>query len=248
MKSAAEINRSYYDAQSAGREDYWRHMAAPRFRVRRILSIIAGYNSSDSVVDLGCGNGALLEEIAARLPEARLAGVDLSSEQLRQNKERLPNIDWYCADLQEQPSFAASTFNVVVASEVIEHLDKPLALLRHAFALAAADAMLIVTTQSGPVGATERSVGHQRHFTADELTALLRDAGWTPVRVWNEGFPFHNLSKWWANRDAEASMERFGGKPYGVRERFICALLRGAFYLNSRQRGAQLFAVGRRDS
>lgn len=247
MKSAAEINRSYYDAPSAGREDYWRFMAAPRFRVRRILSLLEPLHPA-SIVDLGCGNGALLEEIAARFPQARLAGIDLSPAQLQRNAERMPAIDWRCADLQQPAALSSPQFDVVVASEIIEHLDDPLAMLRHAHALASGGGTLIVTTQSGRVGVTERLVGHQRHFTAAALTELLQHAGWTPLRVWNEGLPFHDLSKWWANRNPEGSMDRFGAKRYGVRERIICALLRGAFHLNSRRRGAQLFAVARRDA
>ena len=246
MKSAAEINRSYYDAPSAGREDYWRYMAAPRFRVRRILSLLRPLRPG-SIADLGCGNGALLAEIAAHFPAARLAGFDLSPAQLQRNTQRMPNVEWHCADLQQRNAFSAQQFDAVVASEIIEHLDDPPALLRNAYALTSDGGTLIITTQSGRVGKTERLVGHQRHFTAGELAELLRQSGWKNVRVWNEGLPFHDLSKWWANRNPEGSMDRFGARRYGVRERVICALLRAAFRLNSRRRGAQLFAVARRD-
>ena len=94
---------------------------------------------------------------------------------------------------------------------------------------------------------TERRVGHVRHFSRDDMLSLLSAAGFCPVRVWNCGFPFHDLSKWYANRDPDRSMARFGDRPYGVWETTIAALLRVAFTLNSRRRGAQLFALARRD-
>ena len=138
-------------------------------------------------------------------------------------------------------------WDVVVASEILEHLDDAETFLKNALRLATPGrGRLLLTTQSGPVRETERRVGHRRHFTRDVLALLLRNTGWAEPRVWNAGFPFHDLSKWWANRNPESSFRRFGDRSYGPRERLICALLRGAFALNSRSRGAQLYAVARR--
>ena len=80
------------------------------------------------------------------------------------------------------------------------------------------------------------------------MKRALADAGWTPLRVWNCGFPFHDLSKWYANRDPDASMREFADRPYGVREDLICYALRAAFRVNSRSHGAQLFAVAQRSA
>ena len=244
MSSVAR-NRDYYEALSPGREDYWRYMAAPRMRVARILSLLRRLRPR-SIVDLGCGNGALLEEIRAAWPEARLAGVDLSVAQTDANRARMPGIEWIAADLQQPLAASEARFEAVVASEIIEHLDRPELLLQNAARMADRGGRLILTTQSGPLRATERRVGHVRHFEAGEMRALLGECGWTPVEVWNEGFPFHDLSKKWANRDPDASMQRFGGERYGMGERAICFLLRAAFAFNSRRRGAQLFALAER--
>ena len=240
------VNRDYYEAASPAREDYWRYMAAPRARVARIVELVRQL-APKTLVDLGCGNGRLLEEIAAAMPDVRLAGIDLSMRQIEENRARVPEVEWRVADLQHP--MLEDTYHVVVASEVIEHLDDAAMLLRNAHALARRGGHLILTTQSGPLRETERRVGHVRHFTAAELRALLEQTGWTPLPVWNEGWPFHDLSKWWANRDADASMARFGGdEGYGFREKAICFALRAAFRLNSRRRGAQLYALARKDA
>ena len=247
--SSFDRNREYYEALPPGREDYWRYMAAPRHRMARIKRLLARIAPS-SVVDLGCGNGQLLSELHARWPHVRLAGVDLSAPRIEANRESIPEIEWICADLQQPVGGATAPlpqeFDTVIASEIIEHLDNPALLLSHARSFARQDGHLILSTQSGPVRETERRVGHVRHFTRGELWALLDGAGWTPLRAWNEGFPFHDLSKWWANRDPGGSMERFGSKAYGLRERAVCAALRAAFAFNSSRRGAQLFALARR--
>ncbi|MGH9420370.1 MAG: class I SAM-dependent methyltransferase [Thermoanaerobaculia bacterium] len=239
--SGLESNRAYYEQLQPGRRDYWRYMAAPRHRVATILRLIE-QSPSSSLIDLGCGNGQLLDEIARRFPQMKLAGIDLSENQLQENRERHPSIAWMAADLQK-PVEASDRFDVVVASEIIEHLDQPEALLRNAALLARPGGMLILTTQSGTIRETERRVGHIRHFDAATLDAMLRATSWTPRRIWNDGFPFHDLSKWWANRDAGSSMKQFGENAYGTKERLICALLRLAFRFNSRTRGAQLFAL-----
>jgi cyclopropane fatty-acyl-phospholipid synthase-like methyltransferase len=236
-----DSNRQYYEQLQPGRRDYWRYMAAPRHRVARILNLL-DQTPARSLIDLGCGNGQLLDEIAKRFPQVKLAGIDLSENQVQENRVREPAIEWIATDLQK-PVEVHDTFDVVVASEIIEHLDQPDALLRNAASMTNAGGMLILTTQSGPIRETERRVGHIRHFHASTLDTMLRNNGWSPRRIWNDGFPFHDLSKWWANRDAGASMQQFGENAYGAKQRLICALLRLAFRFNSRTRGAQLFAL-----
>ena len=240
-----DVNRDYYEAASPGRLDYWRYMAAPRARVSRVLSALRQLAPA-SVVDLGCGDGSLLQEIRVTLPSVRLAGIDLSARQIEENQRRTPEIAWHAANLLE-PVTLPDRFEAVVASEVIEHLDDAEALLRNAAVLASNGGTLVLTTQSGRVGETERRVGHVRHFSRDEMESLLGRCGWDPEGVWNEGFPFHDLSKWWANRDPDASMSRFGGASgYSLREKAICFALRAAFLTNSRRHGAQLYAVARK--
>jgi 2-polyprenyl-3-methyl-5-hydroxy-6-metoxy-1,4-benzoquinol methylase len=247
--TAEATNSEYYGTLSTGRDDYWRKMAAPRFRVARFLRML-GEAPPASLVDLGCGNGMLLREIRERYPRVKLAGVDLSEAQIEANRAQHPGPQWHAIDLDrpiDMPPELADRFEVVVASEIVEHVRDPRTFLSNALKMAVPRfGRLLLSTQSGPLRETERRVGHLRHFTAEDMTQVLLDAGWEPVRVWNEGFPFHDLSKWYANRDPDASMRRFGDERYGLREDLVCMALRMAFRLNSRQRGAQLFALARR--
>ena len=236
--TATDFNREYYEATNAGRDDYWRLMAAPRRRVQMILRLIAAVAEARTLVDIGCGNGALLDAIRARFPRLQLTGIDLSASQIEANRRREPSIEWLVADAQKQ--VIPATFDIVVTSEVVEHLDDAASFLRNAAQLGR---HLILTTQSGTISETERRVGHVHHFPPDEIRDLLTHAGWNPQRVWNEGYPFHNLSKWYAGRNADAMMQRFDSRPYGPAERFACFLLRTAFLFNSRSHGAQLYAV-----
>lgn len=245
---AGAVNTAYYGRLSTGRDDYWRKMAAPRFRVSTFLRLVDA-EPARSLVDLGCGSGSLLADIGARRPDMTLCGVDLSEAQIEANRIGTPLVQWYSTDLDRPLPEAAlppERFDVVVASEIIEHVAHPEFFLANALQLAAPGGRLLLSTQSGPLRETERRVGHVRHFTVDAMRALLERAGWQPIRVWNAGFPFHDLSKWYANLDPDASMRRFGDEGYGWKENLVCWALRSAFRLNSARRGAQLFAIARK--
>ena len=247
MATAEQVNREFYEQALPGQNDYWRKMAAPRFRVRTVMRELKA-RSPSSVVDLGCGGGQLLDEIGRAVPGARLVGVDLSEPQLALNRQRLPQARWVCANVDEEVRWSAEDlgrYDAVTAVEVIEHVDSPGTLLTNARALLKPGGFVVLSTQSGRVGETERRVGHRRHFTTDDIASLLGGAGFRPERVWNAGFPFHDFSKWYANLNPDASMSRFGDKPYGLSEDLVCLGLRVLFRFNSNRLGAQLFAVAR---
>lgn len=247
--SARSVNAEYYMADSPGRVDYWRLMAAPRARASAFLKFIDEY-SPKSLVDLGCGSGWLLKEIGGIHPEISLCGIDFSAAQIDRNRREFPSLRWVVADLDREMSFGeASTekFDAAIAAEIIEHVDDPVLFLKNALALVAKGGMLCLSTQSGRIWETERQVGHRRHFSVGEMRELMASSGWTAVRIWNEGYPFHDLSKFFANRNPRRTMEAYSRAPYGRRQRAVCRLLRLIYGFNSKRRGAQLFALARKD-
>lgn len=244
MNEVNERNRLYYASQTEGLESYWKEMAAPVVRRETFMKLIAEHRPS-SVVDLGCGGGHLLYEIRQRWPQMQLAGVELSDEQIERNRQRSPEIHWMNANL-DAPAAFSHQYECVIASEIIEHVSNPGVFLENAYRLAKPGALLLLSTQSGRVQRTERLVGHFRHYSAPEMTQLLLHSGWTPLKVWNTGFPFQDLSKRVANLRPELSVQHFANRKYGWPQKLVCFLLRLLFRLNSQTRGTQLYAVARR--
>lgn len=66
------------------------------------------------VVDLGCGDGYLIARMIARGHRAaRLIGIDVSAEELRHARVRVPDVGWLHARAQALPLAAASCAAVV---------------------------------------------------------------------------------------------------------------------------------------
>lgn len=248
-KDARGVNVEYYRTDSPGRADYWRLMAAPRARMKRFLKLLKTEPPS-SVVDLGCGSGEILCELRRAFPDVKLCGIDFSPRLIGFNIKRCSETIWRAMDLDVDADFESGllgAFDVVIASEIIEHVEHPDIFLLNALKLARPQGgRLLLSTQTGRISETERRVGHRRHFSRQEMHELLEAAGWKIDRVWNEGCPFHDTAKRMANLRPEKTMQAYSEKPYSLFQKFVCFSLRVAYAFNSKAKGAQLFAVARR--
>lgn len=109
-----------------------------------------------SVVDLGCGEGALLGELVRNPQFTRVLGVDVSHRALQTATRRL-NLDRLSDTQRERVELIQSSatyrddrlvgFDAVVLMEVIEHLDLPRlpALVRSVFARVRPTTVLVTT-------------------------------------------------------------------------------------------------------
>lgn len=83
-----------------------------------------------SVLDLGCGEGFVLEALLEAGLDATLVGVDRSDTAVAHARERIGSrAEIICADVRDLRDLP-HTFDVVMMLEVLEHLDDPDAALR----------------------------------------------------------------------------------------------------------------------
>jgi SAM-dependent methyltransferase len=215
--------------------DMIRYSPAP-FHRRRLILALAREVDFASVMDVGCGNATLLLALRRLRPGVALVGLDIADSVIAEDRAAYPDVEFHQLDIGA--AHLSARCDLVVCSEVLEHVADWRQALRHLRRMCGAH--LILTVPAGRVFPIDRLMGHERHFTLDLLSDGLRDAGFEPVRAWRWGFPFHTLYKRLINLSPEASVRRFSSGSYGVTERAVSTLLTWLFYLNSRRAGAQL--------
>jgi SAM-dependent methyltransferase len=236
MQAPPQADTVDYDKGWTEWGDMIKFSPAPFHRRRLIVALareVAAAGAPASVLDVGCGNGEVLRALAQAFPGARLCGADLSEHVIEENRRRFPHARFAALDLGA--AALPETFDLVVCSEVVEHVRDWEAALANLRAMCAAGRHLVVTVPAGKVFPIDRMMGHVRHFTPDELVAGLARAGFASERVWRWGFPFHTLYKTLINVSPEATMGGFGQARYGWKEKAVAGALTAAFYLNLRQ-------------
>jgi 2-polyprenyl-6-hydroxyphenyl methylase/3-demethylubiquinone-9 3-methyltransferase len=97
------------------------------------------------VLDLGCGNGSLCRVI--RDAGIQVEGCDPSEEGIQQARASNPHIPFTCLSVYDTPpSDWLGQFDVIVSTEVVEHLYDPRALPRLARSLLKPGGVMLVTT------------------------------------------------------------------------------------------------------
>jgi 2-polyprenyl-3-methyl-5-hydroxy-6-metoxy-1,4-benzoquinol methylase len=79
-----------------------------------------------SILDVGCGEGVLIEKWAGRVAPGRVVGIDLEDPVLQAAWEdrRAPNLEYRVMKAENLP-FEDSEFDVATAIEVLEHVPDP---------------------------------------------------------------------------------------------------------------------------
>ncbi|CAN5623271.1 hypothetical protein BH23BAC4_BH23BAC4_16260 [soil metagenome] len=85
--------------------------------------------SPRSILDAGCGEGYVSNLIAERNPQAKLTGIDASEGAIAYAQTNFGHAgDYQVASIFELP-FPDNHFDLVLCSEVLEHLDDPMSAL-----------------------------------------------------------------------------------------------------------------------
>jgi 2-polyprenyl-3-methyl-5-hydroxy-6-metoxy-1,4-benzoquinol methylase len=149
------------------------------------------------LLDAGMGPGHLLRELAAALPTLELAGGDVSPRGLELARRagapgELFPLDLSAPRFNEAYAEHIARYDIVVCSEVLEHLSDDRAAVGHLRDLLAPGGTLLVTVPSGKPTRFDLRIGHLRHYSKRQLATLLAEQGLRPESVVAWGFPFHS--------------------------------------------------------
>lgn len=138
------------------------------------------------IVDVGCGNGAKLIELAARCPGVATIGIDRGAN-LARARASAPALDWREHDLQDGAALPVApgelAGGIVISADVLEHLPDPHKLLAKLRAAHDHAELILLSTPERHLTRGLRDPGppgnpaHVQEWTVRELGALLRAAG-----------------------------------------------------------------------
>ncbi|MEK6281555.1 MAG: class I SAM-dependent methyltransferase [Acidobacteriota bacterium] len=199
------------------------NLTVPDFINRRLDEIIAGfasYRRDGRLLDVGFGAGTLLE--AAGRGGWQAFGVEVS--QKAADHVRGLGFEVFCGTLAEA-HYPSNYFDVVTASEVLEHVTDPEIVLQDIARVLRPGGLLWLTTPHGR-GLSAYLLGlkwsivsppeHLQLFSRDGIKKMLAATGLRPVRVVTEGVnPYELLHGLRAGADQRQATSEHGEKGFG---------------------------------
>lgn len=185
------IENLYDDYYKSARKQEWYDIGAAG-KAENVVKLCKPLNA-DSVLDIGAGNGALLQKVHEGGIGKRLCAVEISDSGLTQLRDRQKSIPG--GALAEVKQFDGvhipypdNSFDLAILSHVIEHVEHPRLLLNEA-ARVARNLYAEVPLEDVSFKRFMRDdwklddTGHINYYTKDIFKRLLQTASWKPVKI-----------------------------------------------------------------
>ncbi len=156
-----------------------------------------------NILDVGCGNGAITQSIAAAFPDREIMAIDLSPDQLTYAREHhaLPNINYMQADADRLPD---GSFAIILSVAVVQYLADIPGFLTAVYQRLVPGGRLWYSTQLVPADEPGRElmravwqafIWHTvSFFSLDEHNAILKNIGFDQVLGFKIASTVENLT------------------------------------------------------
>jgi 2-polyprenyl-3-methyl-5-hydroxy-6-metoxy-1,4-benzoquinol methylase len=148
------------------------YLAPGRVAFYTELAEIAAMHRPRSVVDVGCGPGNLLRAVVEKAAPERVVGIDYAAAGVRRAKELVPSGEFSAQSLYDVRT--TETFDLVLCTEVLEHLRDPETAVDLLVRLCASSGTVLITV---PDGAQDEWEGHRNFWSQAQLEDFLRPRG-----------------------------------------------------------------------
>ncbi|MFH2008069.1 MAG: methyltransferase domain-containing protein [bacterium] len=153
-------------------------------RFLRRVTELAATAGPGRILDAGCGEGFVLRHLAPRLTARhRFAGVDASTAALGEARARDTDAALLRGDIHRLP-FGGGSFELVIATEVLEHLEEPERALEELRRVSRRFVLLSVPREPFFAGLNlmrgknlrrlGSDEGHRQHWTRDGFLRFVR--------------------------------------------------------------------------
>ena len=135
-------------------------------RIQIFSELVRNVGVGLRILDVGCGDGVISEPMS-RMGN-NVTSVDLPTITILAQKRRVSSV---VAGDAEHLAFASNSFDVVLASEVVEHLWDPHSFFDEAFRVLKTEGYIIIEAPEGEEGL--RYDSHKNYFTVEVLERVL---------------------------------------------------------------------------
>lgn len=145
----------------------------------------------ESLLDVGCGTGALLRAVSVSTPDAKLSGVDASPEMLAVARQRLSATVPLARCRAECLPFPDASFDTVVSTNAFHYFRDPLGALEEMARVLRTDERLVLTDWCDDYLACRIydlwlrifDRAHFRTYGREELRRMLERSRFTGIRI-----------------------------------------------------------------
>lgn len=153
-------------------------------RNRLILHVLKKhFPETQTFLEIGCGTGFVLRELARTFPAMAIYGSDLLSAGLGFAAERVPGATLFQMDARKIPF--RDEFDVVSAFDVIEHIEDDEAVLSQIYQAVKPGGGLMITVPQHQFlwSIIDELSYHKRRYSRDELVRKVEKAGFEILQV-----------------------------------------------------------------
>lgn len=161
-------------------------MRDPKCYTREVLKIVLPKYCKGDTVDVGCGR-AKYKNLIKKYANTYITVDNASSDVQFENPETKPDV---ISDVLSMP-FKENTFDTVICTEVLEHVEDPLALMREISRILKKDGNAIVS--SGWIAAYHQEPKDYWRFSPDTYQLLCDKSNLELVELHKQGGLFTSL-------------------------------------------------------
>lgn len=223
-----------------------------RTRFRIMLGLFRKYRLKGSVLDVGCGDGNFLSMLVGinaknKTHDFRLCGFDISNKAIELAKGKEFISDLFVGDLLDRKTLPKRKFDVIVCSEVLEHIDDYRKALENIAGLVKKGGKLLITVPHSMRYWTEHDkyAMHFRRYEKKEFENDMKRAGKGGFEI-KESFAWgcfmYNIYYFFLGK---SEPEKIMGKP-GMIKRIISSILYYIFMIDdlfAGKKGRRLFIL-----
>ncbi len=199
----------------------WKSDDSVFFNERRlfVLADLIVRLKPNRILDIGCGSGFLAGLIRKQLPDIEIHGVDFSIEALKRCKNQS---QVYCVDIEHSNiPFKDQVFDLIICSEVLEHLFQPEHVVAEIHRLLSIDGIGIITAPNfsfwrfrlqslfGKVPIIVSHPGHYQAFNLEILRELINQFSFRIVSISGIHQRLHFVENFWPGFTCDTLIFKF---------------------------------------